>query len=187
MANSWPGFRSICQRNSWQPLQLTKPMADAMAAQHHLSSCFWNLLSLFYERGSDKEASSIVPFCEFPIAVEGAAGSVSREVSYSVRYPEQKTPADGGDRVWVMRQSAILQRHDRARSQNLVVIVNPSPGSIFLPAVKGYLTGQVRSGAGAADADWVHALLFTTYMPLWRWYIASIEERLSRLVSWKSS
>lgn len=167
-------------------------MADAIASRHRLSPCFWNILSCFYGRTTDTEASFNIPFCDFPIAACGDTDVVgdgspypcpSREVSYSIRYPEQKTAVGGGELVWVMRQSAVLQRHDAARSQNTVIIVSPSPGSAFLLAVKEYMAGQLQNDARSADPDWFHALLFTTYMPSWRWYLESIEGKLSRIVS----
>jgi hypothetical protein len=174
---------SICQRNSWQPLQLTGSMAEALAAHHRLSPAFQNLLSCFYARSSDREASLVVPYCEIPQEDDGDNDDddnpVSREVSYSVRYPEQRMAAGGPEAKWVMRQSAVLVQQQPQKT--LAVIINPMPQSLFLSAVRGHLEG--RGARAAADTDWIHALLFKTYMPSWRWYLASIEEKLSRLVS----
>ncbi len=54
--------RSICQRNSWRPLQITRPMLDAVVAEHDIDSSFWELPSCFYQRGDHFEEVLCVPY-----------------------------------------------------------------------------------------------------------------------------
>lgn len=56
--------RSICQRSSWSPLQITKPMLDTIASKHGLSSSFWELASCFYDRELGFEENFCLPYSE---------------------------------------------------------------------------------------------------------------------------
>ena len=54
--------RSINQRNSWAPLQITSAMANEISSQHGLSPAFTCLMSCFYQRNIDVEESLVAPF-----------------------------------------------------------------------------------------------------------------------------
>lgn len=56
--------RSICQRNSWVPLQITKPMLDTIVSKHDLSPRFYELASCFYDRDLGLEATFCLPYTE---------------------------------------------------------------------------------------------------------------------------
>lgn len=56
--------RSICQRNSWRPLQITKPMLDLIVSKHEISPSFWDLPSCFYTRNLDLEEVFCIPYTE---------------------------------------------------------------------------------------------------------------------------
>jgi hypothetical protein len=56
---------SICQRNSWRPLQITKPMLDKLVQTHAIHAAFWNLPSCFYIRNLDLEEVSCIPYTEY--------------------------------------------------------------------------------------------------------------------------
>jgi len=55
---------SICQRNSWRPLQITKAMIDLLVSQHDINPSFWDLPSCFYTRNLDLEEVFCVPYTE---------------------------------------------------------------------------------------------------------------------------
>src|ERR1700760_383645 len=46
---------SICQRNSWRELQITKPMMELIVREHKIDSTFWDLPSCFYKKNLDLE------------------------------------------------------------------------------------------------------------------------------------
>jgi hypothetical protein len=56
--------RSICQRTSRQPLQITKPMLDLLVAGHEIGPSFWAVPSCFYRRSDDLEGVFCLPFTE---------------------------------------------------------------------------------------------------------------------------
>jgi len=56
--------RSICQRNSWRPLQITRSMMDLIHSTHDIDESFWDLPSCFYTRNLDLEEVHCVPYTE---------------------------------------------------------------------------------------------------------------------------
>lgn len=56
--------RSVCQRNSYRPLQITKSMLDVIVSHHEISESFWDLPSCFYRRSLDVEEVFCIPYTE---------------------------------------------------------------------------------------------------------------------------
>lgn len=54
--------RSICQQNSWEPLQVTKPMFSFLTETVNLNSSVWDISSCFYEKDIDVESTFCIPF-----------------------------------------------------------------------------------------------------------------------------
>ncbi|KAJ3955136.1 hypothetical protein N0V92_008346 [Colletotrichum tropicale] len=57
-------FISICQRNSWRPLQITKSMMELLIDGFELGDFIWELASCFYVRNMDVEEVFCMPFTE---------------------------------------------------------------------------------------------------------------------------
>lgn len=65
---AYDSTRSICQKTSWAPLQISQQMLEAIVEQHDIDSSFWQLpLSYFdhYKEGLDLEQAFCVPYTEF--------------------------------------------------------------------------------------------------------------------------
>lgn len=77
-------FRSICQRNSWRPLQVTRPMLDIIAAEHDIGASFWDLPSCFYQRSDGTEVAFCVPYTLV------RNGSIIGTISSSSRFMQRK-------------------------------------------------------------------------------------------------
>ncbi|KAJ5955057.1 hypothetical protein N7501_009336 [Penicillium viridicatum] len=155
---------SICQRTSRRPLQITKPMLDLLVAGHGIGPSFWGVPSCFYRRTDDFEVVFCLPF------TESCSGSVI-EISYTLRYPEYKPQ----ENAWVIRQTGIYHRYDKTTCQSLFVLFNPTPQSKAHSDAENLLRNlcpEVES-----DPFWLHRVLFTTYFPTWRKYIAVQEQR----------
>jgi hypothetical protein len=88
-----------------------------------------------------------------------------------VRYPEYK-PSDD---EWVIRQTAIYHRLDRETSQNVVVLFSPTPRSKIHSTAEEWL----RHHRQQVDTDplWLHRILFATFLPAYRQYLAMLELR----------
>ncbi|KXJ91908.1 hypothetical protein Micbo1qcDRAFT_161950 [Microdochium bolleyi] len=155
-------FISISQKNSWRPLQITQPMLQRIASEHHLSREFLNLPSCFYNRSLATEEAYSIPFSQ------NTLGEVT-EYAYTVRYPEYKQ----SDGKWAIRQSGVCHAYNAQTSQNVFVLISPVPNSRFQENAENYLTTQKGQASDAAKR--LHELLFSTYYPSWREYIASEE------------
>ncbi|KAK6706468.1 hypothetical protein SNK03_010282 [Fusarium graminearum] len=117
LSQSYPWhFVSICQQNSWEPLQVTKPMFSFLTETVNLNSSVWDISSCFYEKDIDVESTFCIPF------TVSQNGSVT-ELSYTIRYPEFKV-APG---AWVIRQTGVYQKFNTKSCQNVIILFNPAP------------------------------------------------------------
>ncbi|KAK3335228.1 hypothetical protein B0T19DRAFT_405846 [Cercophora scortea] len=159
-------YISICQRNSWRPLQITRPMLDLIVARHGIDASFWELPSCFYTRNLDVEEVYCVPY------TETRHGSIV-EISYSIKYPEHKPAED----KWVIRHSALYHRHDTSTNQSVFIHLSPTPNSKAHLAATAHLLSHNQLPSSPVSPFHLHSLLFTAYTPAWRAYIASLERR----------
>ncbi|KGO69020.1 hypothetical protein PITC_078450 [Penicillium italicum] len=139
-------------------------MLDLLVAGHEIGPSFWAVPSCFYQRSDDLEGVFCLPF------TESCSGSID-EISYTIRYPEYRPQDD----KWVIRQTGIYHRYDKTSSQSLFVLFNPTPQSQAHSQAENLLRNfcpEVES-----DPFWLHHLLFATYFPAWRKYIAVHEQR----------
>ncbi|KXH32371.1 hypothetical protein CSIM01_05793 [Colletotrichum simmondsii] len=108
-------------------------------------------------------------------AVHRAAKGI-REASYTIRYPEYKS----GEDTWVIRQTGVYHRCDAASRQSLFIMINPMPNSQASSRAMEWLSSRniaAGSETETGDAVWLHKLVFETYLPAWRFYIASMERQ----------
>ncbi|KAK7964949.1 hypothetical protein PG996_000689 [Apiospora saccharicola] len=154
---------SICQRNSWKPLQITEPMLDFIVQKHGITPSFSELPSCFYKRNLDLEEVFSVPFTT---STQGSC----HEVLYTLKYPEFKA----SDGKWVLRQSGLYHRYNTSTSQSLYILLNPMPRSQMQERLLSHL--RDHSQASLTDPFWLHRLLLSTHLPAWRHYIAAQEK-----------
>ncbi|RDA93447.1 hypothetical protein CP533_2654 [Ophiocordyceps camponoti-saundersi (nom. inval.)] len=162
-AQGWKSrFISICQRNSWQPLQATRSMLESVADSYQLRDSFWELVSCFYARNSDLEEAFTVPLARF-------VGSGCVDIAYSLRYPEYKAT----DNEWALRQSALYHRLDLSSRQSLFILFSPRPEA------RAHMHTVVEKHLRLIPNDdfGLHQVFFSTYIPNWRRYIAAQERR----------
>ncbi|KXH66781.1 hypothetical protein CSAL01_11964 [Colletotrichum salicis] len=159
---------SICQRNSWRPLQITVPMFELVMEKLNLNNSLRDIVSCFYTRNMNVEEVFCMPY------TERRKGSVV-EASYTIRYPEYKSDGD----TWVIRQTGVYHRCDAAASrQSLFIMINPTPNSQASSRAMEWLSNRsVAVGSETDDPIWLHKLVFETYLPAWRYYIASMERQ----------
>ncbi|TDZ34983.1 hypothetical protein C8035_v010170 [Colletotrichum spinosum] len=155
---------SICQRNSWRPLQITKSMLELLIDDFELDQSLWDLASCFYTRNMDVEEVFCMPY------TEKRSGTVV-EASYSIRYPEFKTEGD----KWVLRQTGVYQRINLKTRQSFFILFNPMPNSKVSQAAEDWLLK--KSQDVEYDPLWLHRIVLESYLPSWRSYIASLEKQ----------
>lgn len=156
-------YISICQRNSFQPLQITREMLQTIIDSHEIADgdALWDLSSVFYTRNLKTEMVFCIPFTQ-------TKDGDFIDTAYTIRYPEYKL----SDEEWTIRQSGIYHRLNRKTGQSLHVLFNPTPKSKLYQS----LLAQLQTNDEKSPA-WLHQTLFATYIPAWRQYIASLERR----------
>ncbi|KAI1470127.1 uncharacterized protein F4812DRAFT_315404 [Daldinia caldariorum] len=158
---------SICQRTSWSSLQVTRELLELFVSKHGISDSFWDLPSCFYHRNDDVEINF-----GLPVTVNRTDSSI--EIYYTIRYPELKP--NGGN--WAIRQSGLYYRFDSSTSQIISVLFSPTPNSAAHQKMEAFLLG-LSSGSKSSPNPWrIHEILFTTYFPAWREYLAFLERKL---------
>ncbi|KAI3526961.1 hypothetical protein CSPX01_17350 [Colletotrichum filicis] len=155
---------SICQRNSWRPLQITSPMFHYLVEAWDMHADIWDLTSCFYSKGSDVEDVFYIPFTVH------RAGPVL-EILYSIRYPEFKET----QQEWVIRQTGVYQKVNLMTSQNLVILFNPSPNTSAQKHAESWIPTHEKDIR--LHPLWIHNILLGTYLPNWRLYSAHLEKR----------
>ncbi|SCN92174.1 uncharacterized protein FFB20_12343 [Fusarium fujikuroi] len=163
-------FISICQRQSWKPLECTKPMLSFLVDKFKLSPSIWDVASCFYAKDFDVESTFCIPF------------KVSRhgpitEVSYTIRYPELKAT----EGAWIIRQTGIHQKFNNETKQNLCIVFNPIPGSKLHQTVQDCVSDASRNDL--KDIFWLHKEVFNTYFSSWRLYNVYLETRVLPIVN----
>ncbi|PHH80285.1 hypothetical protein CDD80_2126 [Ophiocordyceps camponoti-rufipedis] len=151
-------FISLYQRNSWRPLQATRPMLSSLAKTHDLGDAFCELVSCFYQRNDDIEEAYSVPLTR----------SVSGQwidISYSLRYPEFKEET----KQWCIRHSAIYHRFNVDTLQSIFILFSPRPEA----RAHDLVSNCVRAGEPGLFS--LHNAFFSSYLPNWRRYITFCE------------
>ncbi|KAF5242913.1 hypothetical protein FAUST_3080 [Fusarium austroamericanum] len=163
-------FVSICQQNSWEPLEITRPMFSFLTETFNMNSTVWNISSCFYGKDEDVESTFCIPF------TMSQKGSVT-EVSYTIRYPEFKVPQG----TWVIRHTGIYQSFDTKSCENICILINPTPSSAL------HQKAEVAFSRGPQDTNrdffWIHKELFNTYFSGWRLYSIHLEKILLPIAS----
>lgn len=143
----------------------------------------WDLSSVFYTRNLKTEMVFCVPFTQTEdgdiIGMYTYTGHKKRqgkkeakkiEMAYTIRYPEYKP----SDEEWTIRQSGIYHRLNHKTKQNLYIVFNPTPNSKLHQSL---LSKLQANDSKPPSPFWLHQTLFTTYVPAWRHYVASLERR----------
>ncbi|TQV95757.1 corA-like mg2+ transporter protein domain-containing protein [Cordyceps javanica] len=147
---------SICQRNSWRPLQLTSSMLSLIIDKHGFSANLRDLTSCYYTKNNDLEDSFCVPFT---LSSDGPW----LEILYTIRYPEFKE----SEEEWSIRQTGICHRINTETRQSIVLLLSPKPKSKSHEKVYEYLTTPSNHYTGNT---WfaLHNVLLEAHLPAWR-------------------
>uniref|UniRef100_A0A093VB30 Zinc transport protein ZntB n=1 Tax=Talaromyces marneffei PM1 TaxID=1077442 RepID=A0A093VB30_TALMA len=140
-------------------------MLQSIIDAHNISvqnaETLWDLTSVFYTRNLKTEMVFCLPFSQ-------TEDGDFVDVAYTIRYPEYKPLED----EWTMRQSGVYHRFNRKTKQSLYIVFNPMPKSKLHQSLLLHLQSD-----DSKSSFWLHQTLFTTYVPAWRHYIASLERR----------
>ncbi|KAA8645038.1 uncharacterized protein ATNIH1004_009249 [Aspergillus tanneri] len=161
---------SISQANSWRPLNVTVEMLEEIVSA---TGCSLQLLNL------------ALSFCEKSVATEEAYSSAPMfsyngryfEVAYIFKYAFPKAK-DNKTEAWALRQTGVYHKYDSEIDQSTWIFMNPTKSCLFQERL-----GQMRLSSEYDTAFKIHPLLvhhilFTTFFPNWRDYLASYEARV---------
>ncbi|OAA80662.1 Mg2+ transporter protein, CorA-like/Zinc transport protein ZntB [Akanthomyces lecanii RCEF 1005] len=149
-------FISICQRNSWRPLQVTSSMLSLIIDKHGFSSNIRDLTSCYYTKNNDLEDSFCAPFTV-------STDRSWTEVLYTIRYPEFKE----SENEWSIRQTGICHRINTQTRQSIVLLLGPKPNSKSHATLYAFLTTASNHYTGNT---WfaLHDALLKAHLPAWR-------------------
>ncbi|KAI0909263.1 hypothetical protein F4823DRAFT_625011 [Ustulina deusta] len=162
-------FISACQRNSWRPLQITRSMFKFIIDHHGLNESAYELSSCFYTRSLDLEDA----YCA-PLSIVRSGDFL--DISYTLRYPEFKEK----ENRWALHQSGIYHWFNQKTNQHFLLLLSPLPNSAAHVSIENQLLNRRQSVLD--DPLWAQGLLFSTYIPAWRQYIAWLEGRLIPII-----
>ena len=78
-----------------------------------------------------------------------------------------------------MRQSAVCHCYDMRTGQSVFILFSPVPNSLAEQKARQYLMGE---HAVTNSPFWLHELVFSSYFPAWRQYIADLERKFLPIV-----
>ncbi len=78
-----------------------------------------------------------------------------------------------------MRQSAVYHCYNIRTGQSVFVLFSPVANSLAHQKAEQYLTDGYT---GAKGPFWLHEVVFATYFPAWRQYIAYMERKFLPIV-----
>ena len=97
------------------------------------------------------------------------------EISYTIRYPQFKESQN----KWAIRQSAVYHCYNTHTGQSVFILFSPMPNSLAERKARQYLDG---GHAVMNNPFWLHEVVFSSYFPAWRQYIANLERQFLPIV-----
>jgi len=136
---------------------------------HEVSAIFLDLLWAFGEKTTYRDDSY------GGYHSENSKDASSIELVYLVKHAEEHG-REGSTDPWSVRQMALYHRSNTKTGENIFFVINPSR------AFQRRLT-NVRGEKDALSPWQVHAIMLSSVVDQWRWYIGALEEQCSAIVS----
>ncbi|CAI6332911.1 unnamed protein product [Periconia digitata] len=157
---------SICQRNSWSKLHISKQMLRRVVEHHRVDPAFLEVPLSFFDRSTDEELSYTVPW-----TLQEDVDSF--EVFYTFRHAEYKGHPN---EPYVIRQTGVYQKYNMKEKSSLWILINPVPESAaHRRIVDAFLHHQEEMDQNPL---WLHYVIQASYFPRWREYLAIYEKAL---------
>jgi len=165
---------SICQLNSWAPLQASKDMIRSLVQHYGIYPTFLEIPLSFSYRSTDEEQGFSVPWT----LVEDES---KFEIFYTFRYPQFK---GNQNEPWVLRQTGVYHRYDIHSKSSLWILINPIPDSAAEQRVTKCLYNH--QDKISRNPLWLHSIIHASYFGNWRQYLAAYERLLLPIVGDKA-
>jgi hypothetical protein len=99
------------------------------------------------------------------------------EITYVMKYAACKSVED-----WVIRQTAVYQKYNIETNQSTWIFLNPTTDCAFQKRLATLLQNPTQVLAFHRQPLLVHNVLFGTFFPLWRDYLAYYERKVLTIV-----
>ncbi|KAJ5668871.1 hypothetical protein N7462_009941 [Penicillium macrosclerotiorum] len=124
-------------------------------------------------------------FCEKSVGVEEAFSSApifkfngrTIEVVYVLKYPVCRS-VEGGMDPWAIRQTAVYQKYETDTNRSTWIFLNPTLDCVFQERLTRLLRNPSLVQAFKIQPLLIHNILFGTFFPLWRDYLAHHERKI---------
>lgn len=164
---------SIHQANSWRPLNITRAFLHTILESTSASPELFEIILCFFQRNKPvEEAFSSAPFFK--------RGAETIELAYTFKYAAQKNVDDERD-PWSLRQTGIYQSYNLRTKQSTFICLHPTKEPPFQSRLRQHLTSPDECSRIRAHPLLLHNILFASYFPIWRDYMAYYENRILTL------
>jgi hypothetical protein len=113
---------------------------------------------------------------------EAKANASALEVAYSFKYAFQKVESDKPE-SWSMRQTGVYQKYDIKSKHSTWIFMNPTKECLFQKRLMQLLLSPSHCAKLKDHPLLIHSILFATFFPNWRDYLAVYETRVLTVVS----
>lgn len=107
---------------------------------------------------------------------------LATEIAYIFKYAFQKTTEDEAT-SWVIRQTGVYQQYNRSTNASTWIFLHPTRDCRFQQRLNNALTSPSQYEKLQQHPLLLHNILFTTYFPNWRDYLAYCQSRVLPIVS----
>ncbi|KAH8699081.1 hypothetical protein BGW36DRAFT_449225 [Talaromyces proteolyticus] len=172
---------SICQANSWKPLNVTREMFRSIVGFTAVSPEFLDIALGFYQRDvAVEEAFSSAPLYKCNAESIGHITNDYAEVAYICKYAFFKPNEEGKD-PWSLRQTGVYQKYDLKTKSATWIFLHPTNVSVFQTRLNQILKSTEGSRKIQEHPLLLHNILFSSVFPQWREYLAYYERKILSL------
>ncbi|KAG2419116.1 hypothetical protein HFD88_002220 [Aspergillus terreus] len=163
----------IPQGNSWRPLKITPDMLSNIIDSTRASPEILELFLSFCQRTLPvEEAFSGAPFVRW-----NKDNNSVLEIAYVFKYAFQK-PTEDGVSSWVLRTTGVYQKYDQKTKSSTWIFMHPTTDCPFQRRLTDALVSTDQYARLMEHPLLMHNILFATYFPNWRDYLAYNQARV---------
>jgi len=164
--------RSITQKYSLSPFNITEQSMCKIFTQHHIPPGFLDILCGFGDKSHTADEGSAS-------GVYSSFNGTSHDIFYQFWYAEKNNRKHGDP--WSVRQTGVYHRFSTTDPENLWLLLHPMQNSKAQTRM-GLATDKLCAEEMAKDPLRFHVLIMSSYVDNWRWYLHDIKRQYLVLV-----
>ena len=169
------GHRSITQKHSLSPFNITEQSMCKIFTTHQIPPGFLDILCGFGDKSHTADEGSAS-------GVYSSFNGTSHDIFYQFWYVEKNNRKHGDP--WSVRQTGVYHRFsttDPSKAENLWLLLHPMQNSKAQTRM-GVATEKLCAEEMAKDPLRLHVLIMSSYVDNWRWYLHDIKRQYLVLV-----